>query len=529
MASHTCRFRKLTNRIGVLAALPGLLAIATASAQVAEPRKIAAHGDTEPNVPRAPNESVIVAGPDRVLCHFNQGHPELGPDARIGFGVAYSTPEPNDPDKWSWTEEWVTRTNPPYTRHVDPSLVHVPDLNDPNATGRFVAAALAQTGHGVIWSCYPAPDPNARSGIGFAPWQTVRQDPYAGDFIDKPWLLLGEHSPTVEEYYVVWWEHTNYGYARTIDGGQDWGGGAIYLDDDPNLLVGGTFCAQPTVHGDSPLYVAYKHNVITIRFLKGIDTTDPNGLPTVSFRRIRAMGPRMLGGMPPLLTDQVRLNAGEVNDYVPGDFIKLLTTPQFAIDPIDQHYMYVVYHDTVEPVPDPAPPDVDVDVFLQRLSVTIDPNDPNVAIGHLGRRIRVNQDDNPQRVSDQFTPTLTVDGLGRIHVIFYDDRDYDQVDDDDDAKFDVYYAMLAEYDAQNPNWTEVLLPANTGDPNDPDPWAFDSTRFLDGPREYQGICHDGYRDWIWTAYTGTNILEPDGHNFDTVIYTNRVGDLGPPP
>jgi hypothetical protein len=320
-----------------------------------------------------------------------------------------------------------------------------------------------------------------------------------------------------------------YSYARTVDGGEHWGGGLIVLDDDPSQPVSGRFCAQPTVYADGFLYVAYKADSNTIRFLKGIDSTDANEPPTVSFRRIRAMGPRILGGMPPLLTDQVNLNTGDVRTYVPGDFIKLQTTPQFAIDPTDQHYMYVVYHDTVEPVPDPPPTDVDVDVLLQRLSVTIDPSDPNVAIGHLGRRIRVNQDNNPERVSDQFTPTLTVDALGRIHVIFYDDRNYEQVDGDEDAKFDVYYAMLEEYDAQNPHWTEVLLPPNTGDPGDPDPWAFDSTRFLDGPREYQGICYDQYRDWIWTAYTGTNSLEPDGDVFDTVIYTNRLGDLEPPP
>jgi hypothetical protein len=320
-----------------------------------------------------------------------------------------------------------------------------------------------------------------------------------------------------------------YSYARTVDGGEHWGGGLIVLDDDPSQPVTGTFCAQPTVHGDGFLYVAYKADSNTIRFLKGFDSEDQQGNPTVSFRQIRAMGPRILGGVPPLLTDEVNLNTGDVRTYVPGDFIRLQTTPQFAIDPTDQHYMYVVYHDTVEPVPDPPPTDVDVDVLLQRLSVTIDPSDPNVAIGHLGRRIRVNQDNNPERVSDQFTPTLTVDALGRIHVIFYDDRNYEQVDGDEDAKFDVYYAMLEEYDAQNPHWTEVLLPPNTGDPGDPDPWAFDSTRFLDGPREYQGICYDQYRDWIWTAYTGTNSLEPDGDVFDTVIYTNRLGDLEPPP
>lgn len=347
-------------------------------------------------------------------------------------------------------------------------------------------------------------------------------------------MVVGEHTQAIEEYYVVWWEYGYYGYARTINAYETdpnnvvWGGSAIYLDDDPGQLVTGGFCAQPTVHANSPLYVAYKADSTTIRFLKGIDTTDANGLPTVSFRLIQAMGPRMLDGMMPPLTDEVNLNTGNVKAYIPGNYMKIHTTPQFAIDPTNHHYMYVVYHDTVEPVPDPAPPDVDVDVFLQRLWVGIDPSNPYSAIGHLGPRLRVNQDDEAH-VSDQFTPTLMVDSLGRVHVTFYDDRNYDQVDDDDAAKFDMYYAMLAEYDAIDPVWVETLLPPDPDNPNDPNTWAFDSTRFIDGPREYQGICEDPYRDWIWTAYTGTNILEPDSELFDTVIYANRVGDLGTPP
>jgi len=409
----------------------------------------------------------------------------------------------------------------------------VPDLVDPNATGRFVAAAVAQNGEGVIWSYYPASDPNAPGGIGFAPWKRIQRFPYVGDYIDKPWLLLGEHSPSIEEHYAVWFEKSgagnNYGYARTINAYEAepndivWAGDAIYLDDDPNQLVTGVFCAQPAVHANSPLFVAYKPDYSTIRFLKGIDTTDPNGLPTVSFRRIEPTGPRMRAGMIPLLTSTVNLKSGNVKDYISGSHIQIQTTPQFAIDPTNHQYMYIVYHDTVELVSDPAPTDVDVDVFLQRLRVWNDPNDPYSAIGHLGPRILVNQDDEAH-VSDQFTPTLMVDSLGRVHVTFYDDRNYDQVDADPAAKFDMYYAMLAEYDAQNPNWTEVLLPPDPNNPGDPNSWAFDSTRFIDGPREYQGICEDPWRDRIWTAYTGTNILEPDGdpndHRLDTVIYAN---------
>ncbi len=123
-----------------------LLTSAYALAQVAAPRQIAACGNTDPNNLKAPNEPVIAAGPDRVISIFNRGYPEFG--STIGFAVAY--PDLYDPNKWTWTEEGVTPDDEPFVRHVDPSLIHVPDLVNPSATGRFVAAALAQGGEGVI-------------------------------------------------------------------------------------------------------------------------------------------------------------------------------------------------------------------------------------------------------------------------------------------------------------------------------------------------------------------------------------------
>jgi hypothetical protein len=155
----------------LLAVLVILLSSSMASAQVAEPRQIAARGNTDPTDLRAPNESVIAVGPDRVITIFNAGYPEFGPD--IGYAVGYPTPEPSDPDKWTWMEEGFI-DNPVSQYSVDPSMVHVPDLNNPAATGSFFGVAFGQglVGKYVMWTRYS-------DGTGFDEWDIIEEyDPY---------------------------------------------------------------------------------------------------------------------------------------------------------------------------------------------------------------------------------------------------------------------------------------------------------------------------------------------------------------
>ena len=68
----------------------------------------------------------------------------------------------------------------------------------------------------------------------------------------------------------------------------------------------------------------------------------------------------------------------------------------------------------------------------------------------------------PPEEKDQFLPSVTVDDQGRIHVIFYDDRNYEQTHNNPPTllpKFDVYYAVSTNQGATFTNFELYAVPA----------------------------------------------------------------------
>jgi len=252
------------------------------------------------------------------------------------------------------------------------------------------------------------------------------------------------------------------------------------------------FCAQPAVDQDGPLYVAYRAGN-AVRFLVGVDI-DPVAPSGVDFFQLCSAPTEPGGEAPPVA---VPLNVTGIRDYVPGNFGGGMgTVPQLAVDPSNPDRLYIVYQDVLEGT-------TDVNVYIHALT-------RNHSYWELGPKVQVNNDET-QYESDQFLPSVVVDGSGRLHVIFYDDRRFnvfsDQDDDCQNPKFDAYYASSTD---QGATWQNTILFENPNDPGGPtDPPALDCTVQRVNPREYIAICWYGSESVseIWTAYTGASELD----------------------
>jgi len=167
---------------------------------------------------------------------------------------------------------------------------------------------------------------------------------------------------------------------------------------------------------------------------------------------------------------------------------------------------------------------VDVDVFLVVLEKMAGYN------WCPSSRIRVNADNPPGEVADQFLPAVTVDTAGRIHVIYYDDRDFiDQVDGQTEppAKFNVYYAYSTD-GADTWDYEKLFAPR-------PDPPALDMGHDIVNyfePGEYIGISYyrdtQEERDEVWTAFTGTEETPLDPDDDESLIWSSRIDWAWPP-
>jgi hypothetical protein len=181
-------------------------------------------------------------------------------------------------------------------------------------------------------------------------------------------------------------------------------------------------------------------------------------------------------------------------------------------DPNDPDVLYLVYHDIVDPNDPNDPNDVDVDVFLVVLERT------GSYCWCPSGRIRVNDDDDPNQISDQFLPSIIVDDDGYIHVIFYDDRNYEQDDNAEEPRFDVYYAYSVD---GGEHWTNEELEYDPDDPNAPRVPAVNLDAELDlrgfELGEYIGITY--YDSAVWTSYAGTWDEEEDEQS---LIWSTRI-------
>ncbi len=108
-------------------------------------------------------------------------------------------------------------------------------------------------------------------------------------------------------------------------------------------------------------------------------------------------------------------------------------------------------------------------------------------------------------VGDQFFPWIEVDPTGRLHVLFFDTRNTNQVDQTINGMIDVYYAYSEDAGA---SWNEIRLT--------PVPWN-SANDGLNRPEQFLGdyLGMGVTDDHAWPIYPAT-------HNGDTDIYTNEI-------
>lgn len=125
--------------------------------------------------------------------------------------------------------------------------------------------------------------------------------------------------------------------------------------------------------------------------------------------------------------------------------------------------------------------------------------------------------------ADQFCPVIHVDDVGRIHVLYYDNRP-STGNDGFGAQFDAWYALSIDHGA---SFTTYNLRTNSSaspaldlglqGTQVPANWS---------PREYNGLAShtEGDTTRVWMIYTGTCLdsgtQDQDGHR--TVLFGQQI-------
>jgi hypothetical protein len=218
---------------------------------------------------------------------------------------------------------------------------------------------------------------------------------------------------------------------------------------------------------------------------------------------------------------EVELNHhGDVKPYVPltsfwSGALYLVTRPQLAVDPTNPKRLFLVYHDLSD-----NQGSTNVNIYLRVLT-----RNPVFDTWSASLPVQVNDDD-PVPESDQFHPSITVDANGVIHVIFYDDRRFDQEDGPADPlpapqpKYDVFYAWAVPPEPGQPwFWTNEKLWWQTQGPGDPPALDLnDDSLELFEAGEYIGISFWG--NDVWTSFAGSDFDDPDDNK--SVIWSSRI-------
>jgi len=421
---------------------------------------------------------------------------------------------------------------------ADPSVAY------DTVTGNFVLAGLEKSPRWPVVAIYDASLGEFVELVEDHPgWARI----YLGDdpnqpppaYSDKPWIVAGEVIPPTnghehQELYICYMSVMPPVpvVLRSVDGGYTWNGGEVKIGGQ---TVYGGF-PQPAVEGDGPLYIALTQQdepggPMKIRFLRGQDVDDPNYPIVWDY----LYGPDDPNDPNDFL--EVGFYTHELSSYlaIANSSCRANLFPLLAVDPgtdpNNPDVLYLVYHDTVEEpnIPPDPPWDIDVDVFLHKLTEQED------GTWLAGGRVQVNDSDDPNAASptDQFHPAVTVTPgptpeETRVHVIFYDDRRFEtQVDFPwpDEPKFDVFYAYSEDAGQSFEPQLDRLLFLN--DPDDPnDPAAVDYADVDPNPEfplaDYIGIARQvqgsGYR--IWTSYMGTYEDDPTEHK--SVIWSSQI-------
>lgn len=275
----------------------------------------------------------------------------------------------------------------------------------------------------------------------------------SASFVDKPWMAAGPIPglANTTRLYIAF----NMGVVHSDDLGQTW--------NVPNFLDSG-ISFLPRVDANGVLYIAYR------RF------EDNNFWLAVSEDGGDSYDLRLLAE---------RMNIGQ---FVPGEY-RVSEYCAIAIDS-DRGIVYALYSDVTEVIGTEG----HRDLFITKSS--------NKGISWSVPTIVSDSDFSP---GDQFLPWLEVDNAGRLHLLWYDTRNVDQLDDNEVGFVDAYYAFSED---GGENWSEYRLT----------PRAFSSAgTFLDGKSQFLG-------DYLGMSVSDERIIPcyPEARNGDLDIYTRVI-------
>ncbi|HUU98058.1 MAG TPA: hypothetical protein VM487_20175 [Phycisphaerae bacterium] len=537
LVSSRCRGKVKWRSLGLCVAAVALLLAAAGSARGQQPdaRLVASYGFAEEGTEPV-WETAIAGGANYVMAVHHVRARGDGPKTGYALALPLEAIPPGDSGP---SKPWIEEALVPLGEATNP---HDPTVGWDSVAGDFVLCAQSSVSARAFAPFVAIYDSSERDFVELEPnqpgWKRVDvvNDPDPPR-CEKPWLVAGEvvgGDPPHQEFYIVYGGIGQPYCLRSIDGGYTWYGSDIVPGEGPSANGAGFLYAA--VHEGGPLYVSYQYDPDpndpeqddyekVFRFVRGDDPNDVND-PMTWAHLDADPGPDVVPLYVGLYADRVHMTKER---YLPLPYrhFQVQAFPNVAADPVDPDVLYVVYHDVVQGY-DPNDADVDVDVFLSRLERQAD------GTWEADPRVRVNDEDDPNALtpSDQFLPALTVTPgppgePSRIHVIFYDDRNYeDQIDTkypdvlNPEARFDVFYAYSIDGGLNFTN--EELyqrLPETAVDYTlePPAPTAFELT-------DYIGISHrptssgTGYQ--VYTSFTGTHANDPTDHK--TVIYSSRI-------
>jgi hypothetical protein len=356
------------------------MGVASAQSPVVGPLQIVAvENGTGPSIKEP---SVAIASSTLAMCAYMD-------DDGMGYVTRFSI----------WNGSTWTQL-PQKMQGADPSIVY------DSSAGQFVVCTFS----GAVGMRMDKYDVSTGSFIGA---QIIIPD----GSMDKPWLVLGSNLGAFHEMYVSYINSSGTGfggvpnYGRSVDGGTTWVIGPVISGPG-----GSGFAPQIAAASSAswPAYVAYNHPN-GYGFSEGVDL--PGGgmqwTPLTSSTGVN------------LVVTTVSQPLGMIS-YIPGPS-SAKRVPYLVADKSNSNVLYLFYFDNQESTQD-------VDVFCARIEKNTTDGAWTVT------KARVNDDVAGTHDKDQYQPAAVVGDLGRVHAVFYDDRRYDQVDDELTPLFDAYYA-----------------------------------------------------------------------------------------
>jgi len=365
----------------------------------------------------------------------------------------------------------------------------------------------------------------------FTTWRQAYAPPTGQGKVDKPWVI--ERAPG--DYLVFFFRGgmSGYSYLRTSNG-EDWGDAADPLQryDVAETIGGppvpGTFCCQPAVGSEGAVYLAYATDLYgpsggngKVQVLRGVDPDGNNYGPLV-FTHLLGDSGQPISFSP---------NHSQ-NSALPVPVAELepvcKSLPYLLCDPSDSpnavNRLYVLYHDT------PAPGSSDVDAMIARFTRNPLTDRWSVVTNEI-----VNDQLSPEgEPADQFLPMGVVDGQGRIHVVYYDNRSDSRTECEQEAghgsAFDAYFAVSTDQgdsftaynlrtdcETKRPLDFSLQRQPGTTNPGIESSWS---------PREYNGIAFyeaNGVTR-LWVAYSGavSDPSVPDNPEFQSLVWGQQI-------